>query len=197
MEITVWHLEQDSPDQIRAAREPAVDDGRGDGDGGVRIVRAELPSPELNRFLYTAVGGDWHWTDRLAWTWQQWQDWLDRPGVETWVAYLRGTPAGYVELDGSVDGVVEIAYFGLMAPFAGRGIGGHLLTTALRHAWSLAGRHPGLSPAKRVIVNTCSLDGPAALANYRARGLRIARTETRLTETTATPGPWPGADKPR
>ena len=122
--------------------------------------------------------------------------WLCRPEVETWVAYLRGTPAGYVELDGTrPGGVVEIAYFGLLAPFAGQGIGGHLLTVALRNAWSLAERHPDLPRTQRVIVNTCSLDGPAALANYQARGLRIERTEVRPSDGAATPGPWPGADK--
>ena len=32
---------------------------------GLEIVRAEIPLPELNRFFYTAVGGDWYWVDRL------------------------------------------------------------------------------------------------------------------------------------
>lgn len=187
VEITIWYLRQDDPGDVRPAQPPAVP---------VTISRAELPSPELNRFLYTAVGGDWFWTDRLSWSWQQWQDWLDRPGVETWVAYVRGTPAGYVELDGHEPGVVEIAYFGLLSRFAGQRIGGHLLTVALRHAWSLPERHPGLAPVRQVTVNTCSLDGPAALANYQARGLHIVRTETRQAGDAPTPGPWPEARKP-
>ncbi|MEK8108236.1 hypothetical protein NKG94_31175 [Micromonospora sp. M12] len=57
------------------------------------LSRVELPSPELNRYLYAAVGGDWFWLDRLTWNWQQWYDWLDRPGVETWLATVRGTPS--------------------------------------------------------------------------------------------------------
>src|SRR5690606_24464574 len=89
MDVTTWYLEQTHPDDLRPARPPAQD---------VRIVRAEIPSPEFSRFLYTAVGGDWRWTDRLPWSWRQWKEWLDRPGTETWVAWLRGTPAGYVEL---------------------------------------------------------------------------------------------------
>lgn len=189
VEITTWYLEQDDPAQIRPARPPATP---------VEIVRAELPSPELNRFLYTAVGGDWSWSDRLGWTWQQWHDWLDRPGVETWVASVLGTPAGYAELDGHRPGEVEIAYFGLLPRFAGQGIGGHLLTVVLRHAWSLAERHPGLPPVRRVTLNTCSLDGPAALANYQARGLRILRTQARPGDSQPpAPGPWPGADRQR
>ena len=82
VEITTWYLEQDDPALLRPAGLPATP---------VTITRAELPSPELNRYLYTAVGGDWFWSDRLPWTWQQWQDFLDRPGVETWVATVRGT----------------------------------------------------------------------------------------------------------
>jgi hypothetical protein len=49
MEITTWYLEQRSPDELRPAR-PAP----------VTVTRAEVVSPELNRFLYTSVGGDWH-----------------------------------------------------------------------------------------------------------------------------------------
>jgi GNAT superfamily N-acetyltransferase len=185
VEITTWYLEQDDPALIRPARPTAEP---------VEIIRAEVPSPELNRFLYTAVGGDWSWSDRLPWTWRQWQEWLDRPGVETWVGYVRGTPAGYAELDGSRTGTVDIAYFGLLPRFAGQGIGGHLLTVTLRNAWSLAERHDGFPPVERVTVNTCSLDGPAALTNYQARGLRIRRTETKPSDSQQpATGPWPGA----
>lgn len=71
---TVWYLEQTSRAEPRPAKALDVP---------VQIVRAELPSPELSRFLYTAVGGDLFWVDRLPWTWQQWYDWLTQPGVET------------------------------------------------------------------------------------------------------------------
>lgn len=189
VETTTWYLEQTDRTQLRAARSPAE---------AVEVRRAELPSPELNRYLYTAVGGDWQWTDRLGWDWQQWHDWLTVPGRETWVATVRGTPAGYTELDGSRPGEVEVAYFGLLPGFTGRGLGGHLLTVALRHAWELAARWPALPAVTRVWLHTCSLDGPAALANYRSRGLTLYRTET---EPAGPPpahplGPWPGANRP-
>ena len=38
------------------------------------IEQVHLPSPEFSRFLYTAVGGDWYWTDRLIWTHKQWSE---------------------------------------------------------------------------------------------------------------------------
>jgi GNAT superfamily N-acetyltransferase len=185
MEVTTWYLEQTAPSDLRAAGPPEV---------AVSVTRAELVCPELSRFLYTAVGGDWHWLDRLPWNWRQWQNWLNRPGVETWLASVRGTPVGYAELDGSHEGEVELAYFGLLPAFAGQGIGGHLLTVAVRQAWRLAQRWPGREPTRRVWVHTCTLDGPAALPNYQARGLRLYRTETRVAALPVRPsGPWPGA----
>ncbi|GLY04080.1 N-acetyltransferase [Actinoplanes sp. NBRC 101535] len=188
VELTTWYLEQTDPSRIRPARQPEVP---------VEIRRAEVPSVELNRYLYTAVGGGWHWTDRLGWDWQQWQDWVTAPGVETWMVSVRGTPAGYAELDGRTPGEVEIAYFGLLPQFAGQRIGGHLLTTTLTEAWRLPDRWPDRPPVGRVWVHTCSWDGPAALANYQARGMELYRTDvTSVDEPAATPGPWPGANRP-
>ncbi|MGW4299345.1 GNAT family N-acetyltransferase [Streptomyces sp. NPDC004376] len=183
--VTTWSLEQNSPGDLLPAAAPEGD--------AVRIVRAEVPSPEFSRFLYASVGGDIHWTDRLDWSHARWREYLARPGVETWVAYDHGTPAGYVELDAKGDGVVEIAYFGLLPAFRGRRIGGHLLSYGTARAWDLAERWPGLPPTKRVWVHTCSKDGEFALANYQRRGFALFDTEVALERAAATPGPWPGA----
>jgi ribosomal protein S18 acetylase RimI-like enzyme len=154
----------------------------------VEIRQAEVPCPDLNRFLYTAVGGDWYWIDRLPWTYRQWLDYLSRPGHETWVAYVSGTPAGYFELDGEAGGPVELAYFGLLPQFTGRGLGGKLLTAAVERAWAKA--------ATRVWVHTSSLDHPRALANYQARGFRLVRQESTWKDLPEQPpGPWPGANR--
>src|SRR4051795_11149957 len=112
--VTTYHLEMTDPADLLPKRSD-----RGD----VEVRRAEVPSPELNRFLYAAVGGDLYWVDRLAWTYRRWLDYLDRPGLQTWVAYLAGTPAGYGELEAQPGGDVEIAYFGLLPQFLGRGLG--------------------------------------------------------------------------
>src|SRR5436190_23181517 len=100
--VTTYYLEQTSPADLAPAGAPP--DGQ-----RVRIARSEVPSPEFSRFLYTAVGGDVLWTDRLSWPYARWAEYLGRPGVETWVAYERGTPAGFIELDAHPAGVVEIA----------------------------------------------------------------------------------------
>jgi len=176
--VTTYHLEMLDPGDLR----PRLL-GRRD----LEVTRAEIPCPELSRFLYTAVGGDWFWLDRLGWTCRQWLDWLQRPELQTWVAYVAGTPAGYFELEAQAQGNVEIAYFGLLAQFLGQGLGGHLLTVAVEKAWAMG--------ASRVWVHTCTLDHPAALANYLARGFRLFREETTTKELpAASPGPWPGAD---
>lgn len=186
--VTTTYLEQTSPGELIAARPPVTP---------ATITRVDETAPEFCRFLYTAVGGDWYWLERLPWTLADWSAWLSRPGSETWVAWLAGAPAGYVELDaqpGPQATQVELAYFGLLPGFIGRGLGGQLLTEGIANAWSLADRWPRLPPVDRVWVHTCSLDGEHALPNYRARGLRPyreSRTEQWLPGVP--PGPWPGA----
>lgn len=176
--VTTWYLEMRDPALLARARVPHP---------APTILRAEVPLPALNRFLYTAVGGHWYWRDRLAWTYERWMAWLDRPELQTWVMYVRGTPAGYVELERQDHDDVEIAYFGLMREFIGRGLGGHLLSEGIARAWETG--------ARRVWVHTCTLDGPAALANYEARGMQRYREETTSIDVPIDPpGPWPGWD---
>lgn len=151
----------------------------------LEIKRAEIPLPELNRFLYTAVGGDYFWIDRLPWTYQQWQTWLDRPELETWLAYQNGTVAGFFELEQQGDSV-EISIFGLIPKFTGLGIGGVLLSRCIQRAWELK--------PTRVWVHTCSLDGVQALANYQARGFKVFAQETKPKALPdQSPGVWLGA----
>ncbi|MEU9097617.1 GNAT family N-acetyltransferase [Streptomyces sp. NPDC048361] len=182
--VTIWSLEQTAAADLRPAAEPP---------GDITIRRAEVPSPEFSRFLYTAVGGDIMWTDRLGMTYAEWERALDRPGTETWVAYERGTPAGYVELEAQPGGSVEIVYFGLIPAFRGRRIGGHLLTHGVRRAWDLAERWPGLSATERVWLHTCSLDGEHAMDNYLRRGFKLFDTKEEPGSDAPAPGPWPGA----
>ena len=65
----------------------------------LKLQRVEIPSPELSRFLYQAVGSQWWWHERLQWDRDRWIEHLERPELETWVAYLSGTPAGYFDLE--------------------------------------------------------------------------------------------------
>jgi GNAT superfamily N-acetyltransferase len=177
VEVTITYVEMLSPDQLRPAYCARSD---------VRVERADIPSPELSRFLYTAVGGAWFWTGRLGWDYARWLAYLDRPVVETLVMYASGTPAGYMETAVQADDSVEIVQFGLVPRFIGRRLGGHLLSSGVQRAWDQG--------ARRVWLHTCSLDGPHALDNYRARGFQVYDQKIEWWEMPDTaPGPWPGA----
>ncbi len=175
--VTTHSLEISSPAEVVGARASRID---------YQLQRVELPCPELNRFLYASVGAEWMWYQRLSWSYAQWLEFLEREEVGTWVAYVRGTPAGYFELERQHGGSVEIAYFGLMPQFIGKGMGGGLLTDAIDMAWAFG--------ASRVWLHTCSLDHPSALANYQARGFRLFKTVEEYEELPDAPlEPWPGA----
>jgi GNAT superfamily N-acetyltransferase len=181
--VTTTHLEMTDRSQLR----PATRAGK-----AFQLVRAAIPCPELNRFLYATVGARWCWYVRLAWDYARWMAYLDRPELETWVAYVSGSPAGYFELERQGEGDVELAYFGLMPGFLGKGFGGELLTAAIARAWDMG--------AARVWVHTCDLDHPRALPNYHARGFRVFRIAQGVEELPDHPlEPWPGArrDQPQ
>jgi ribosomal protein S18 acetylase RimI-like enzyme len=124
--------------------------------------------PALNRFFYREVGRDWRWVDRLDWSDDDWRRWVDRDDLATWIAWSEGNPLGYVELE-RAGGDVEITYFGLLPQFIGRGYGGPFLCDVVREAWR--------GEPSRVWLHTCTLDHPAALANYQRRGFRVYREE--------------------
>ena len=172
--VTITHLELRSPVDLRPKFCPRPD---------AQLVRVPVPTPELNRFFYTAVGGDWYWLDRLGWNYTHWMKYLDRPELETWVVSVGGIPVGYFELERQASEDVEIVYFGLLPAFTSGGLGGWALTEAARRAWAMG--------AKRVWVHTCDLDHPAALGNYLARGFTPFKTETKVEDLPAkSPGPW-------
>src|SRR5205823_11716621 len=140
----------------------------------LRIREQTRPNWRFNRDMYFQVGEQWRWIDRRPWTDEQWKGYADAPELRTFAAYFDDALAGYYELrresepDGQ-NGAVEIAYFGLLPDFVGRGLGGALLTSAIEEAWRI-------SPS-RVWVHTCNRDHPQALANYQARGLVIYKIE--------------------
>jgi len=160
-EATRTYLEMASPDRLVAAPCP---------DPELRIERVYDCPASFFRYLYLAVGRDYHWVDRAGWTDEQIRTHLARDAQRLFVAYLRGAPAGYFELESHDDGSFEIAYFGLLPEFKGRGLGKFLLTEACTRAWDAG--------ARRLWLHTCTLDDKAALPNYVARGFAPFRTET-------------------
>lgn len=160
MEVTRTYLEMTSPGQLVAGGETPPE-------AGVEAI-ARCP-PLFYRYLYGEVGREWHWVDRLGWDDETIRTHLAHPSVTLWLLTMADAPAGWFELKGHDDGSTEIAYFGILPAFRRRGLGKHLLIEAVRQAWA-TGTH-------RVWLHTCTLDDPAALPNYVARGFRPYKEE--------------------
>ena len=167
IEVTRTYLQLDQPDSLQPV--PLAD-------SRVRIDRVTLCPASFYRYLYSEVGRFYHWTDRLPWTDDEIRAHLARPQITLWVMYSDGAPAGYFELERHPDGSIEVAYFGLIQEFLGRGLGKILLTAAAEQAWS--------DGANRVWLHTCTLDDPAALPNYLKRGFKKFKQETYFTTIT-------------
>ena len=165
VEVTRTYLQLQQPQDLNPAR---FDDSR------IRIDQIAQCPASFARFLYAEVGRLYHWTDRLPWTDEQIAAHYTRPEVTLWVMYSEDAPAGYFELERHDDGAIEIAYFGLMQEFLGRGLGKHLLTVAVQQAWS--------DGANRVWLHTCTLDDAAAMPNYLKRGFKPFKQEKYVTQ---------------
>lgn len=136
---------------------------------GVTLERATPCSVALSRALYAAVGRRYRWYDRDKWPDERLAAYLAQPNVAVWVLRHGSKLAGYFELEQQEDGSVEIVYFGLVASAQGKGLGRRLLEAAIQVGFA--------TPASRVWLHTCTLDHPAALPNYLARGFVPYRTE--------------------
>ena len=132
------------------------------------VRRAPVPAARF-RELYARVGCAYRWTDRDGWTDAAIERRFSAGPVTLWELEIGGAIAGFYELEAHPDGSVEIVLFGLVPEFTGRGLGKRLLVDATERAWELG--------ANRVWLHTCTLDSPAALPNYVARGFRPYRTE--------------------
>jgi GNAT superfamily N-acetyltransferase len=180
VEVTRTYLQLTRPDDFKAAR---LDDQR------VRVDHALECPASFYLYLYSEVGRLYHWVDRLVWTEGDISAHLARPEISLWVMYYEGAPAGYFELERHEDGSTEIAYFGLMQDFLGRGLGKHLLSFAVERAW--------MEGANRVWLHTCTLDDPAAMPNYLKRGFQPFKQEayfTSISPEEEKQGRWRKAD---
>jgi GNAT superfamily N-acetyltransferase len=154
------YLEMREPRQLKAADRP---------NGPVAVRRVDGMRPDAWRKLYVTVGRAYHWVDRLPWSHEQIAAYLGDPAVSLWILEAAGETAGFFELCEHADHSVEIAYFGLLRQFHGRGLGGYLLTHATERAWDLK--------PSRVWLHTSTMDHPAALPNYLRRGFTIVKRE--------------------
>ncbi|TFI57847.1 GNAT family N-acetyltransferase [Sphingomonas parva] len=125
-----------------------------------RLERWTTPDPACYRTLFARVGGRWLWYSRLLMD----DETLRASIAEVWAVTDRGIEIGMIELDFRAPGECLIRFLGLVPELAGKGHGKWLFAQVLALAW-----RPGV---RRVHVNTCSLDHPAALPAYVRAGFR-------------------------
>ncbi len=135
------------------------------------LIAAERPPAWYFLDLYTAVGEEWEWTDRLDQPREELQAFLHDPAVTLYSFVRAGWPHGFFLLDGRTPGVVDLATLGLVPEAIGRGLGTFLLQTAVHAAWD----RPGTD---LLTVNTNTLDHPRALSLYQKAGFAPVRRET-------------------
>lgn len=145
------------------------------------LVRLHNPTVSYYRYIQHTVGDPWLWFERRKMSDAEIQAIITDESVEIYVLSEGGVPAGFVELDfrGMPD-EADVAYFGLLPDFIGKGLGPYLLDWAIRTAWD---RDPA---PKRLTVNTCSLDHPSALGAYQKAGFRpYAREQKKVPDPKA------------
>ena len=152
VDVTIYYLEMLAP-PVRSA--PALTDG-------LTVVHARSPTVPYYRFLYDAVGGDYHWLSRRKLSDTELAAIIHDPLNDLHVLHVDGTPAGFAELDRRQPNEVELVQFGLMPNFIGQGLGKWFLQWTIEEAWS--------QQPSRFWLHTCTLDHEAALPNYIKAG---------------------------
>jgi GNAT superfamily N-acetyltransferase len=159
--LITTYLEMRSRDQLRPKR----------SDTRFQVREKTERDWRFNRDLYFCVGDQWDWIDKRSWADDQWKEYATAPELRTFAAYYDDALAGYYELRRDREAGIEIAYFGLLPEWIGRGLGGALLTSAIEETWSMDPK------PSRVWVHTCNRDHPQALTNYQARGMVVYKVE--------------------
>jgi len=166
LKFVITYLEMRAPPR-RASVLPA-------GGGKMALMRAAPPTVSFYRYLYDTVGAPWFWYERRAMTDEDLAGIIGDGDVAIYVLYANGVPAGFAELDCRVKGDIELAYFGLIPDFVGRGLGMYLLAWTAEEAWR---REP-----RRLWVHTCNFDHPRAVHVYQRAGFVPYRQETKLVD---------------
>lgn len=128
----------------------------------VALLQARDIPLHFYRYLMDRVGRRWKWERALRLSDNNLRSELSEPGREVRVLYVDGAPAGIFDIKPEPPEHTEIRYFGLMDHALGRGLGRWLLGQAIAAAWA--------TKPERVVVQTCTLDHPAALPLYQKLG---------------------------
>ena len=137
------------------------------------IEKVEPSDFQINKFFYKEIGKKHSWIDRLSWSHKNWIDYLNTPGVVTYILKNKDDLVGFFEQNIFIpQKECEIAYFGILEEYIGKKIGAYLLSEAIKKSFE--------GGSKRVWVHTCSLDHKHALDNYLSRGMKIFKSESMI-----------------
>lgn len=154
LQTIVTHLAMESP--LRAPAAQPV------WPRGVGFVQEPDISLADYRALYDLVGRKWHWVNRRNLSDRQLAALIHHPATEIFVLRRDDVAIGYVEMNYKLFPQVEIVFVGLVEDEIGQGLGRMMVDAALN---SIKARAP-----RRVIIQTCTLDHPAALKLYQSVG---------------------------
>ncbi len=166
LEVTITWLEMAARPHKPPVPQPVLEQP-------LSLLRLEKPTVGYWRYLYAAVGEPWFWWEKRTLSDDQVATVIHDPLVEIYVLSVGNTPAGFIQLDRRpAPAAVEVDYFGLVPDYIGRGLGAYLLDWGIRVGWDHEPR------PKKLTVNTCTLDHPAALPTYQRAGFVPVRQET-------------------
>ena len=97
--VTTWYLQMLSKDFFK----PKYLE-----DEELEVVEVKIKDYRYNRFLYSLVGEQWSWTDKLKWRDEEWITYAENENLHTYVGYYSGVPAGYYELEWQEGENIEI-----------------------------------------------------------------------------------------
>ena len=131
--------------------------------GELVLLRVKQIPLAFYRYLYS-VGRPHHWTSRCISDKELARE-IHAANVRIHVLYRDGAPAGWFELDvGRAPRQTRLVHFATMPESRGKGLARYLLSQAI-----IAGFEDGPSG---LVVETNTLDHPAALPFYRKMGFR-------------------------
>lgn len=154
LQTIVTHLAMEAPLQVASGAVEWPDNVRFDFEKNIALADY--------RALYDKVGRKWHWVNRRHLSDKRLASLIHHPATEIFVLRDNGEPIGFVELNNRLFPQIEIVFVGLVDGHIGRGLGPMMMTASLQH---IKQRQPN-----RVIIQTCTLDHPAALKLYQKLG---------------------------
>ena len=155
-EVTVTYLEQRVPPRAPGPPTPPF---------RTAIMRASRPPLGFYRYLWNAVGERHRWVSRRYLDDGALARIVHDDRVAIYVLYKEGWPAGFAEIDWRRTPLCDFKFFGLVPDAQGAGLGRWFLRQVLDLVWS--------AEPERVIIETCTMDSPAALRIYQREGFTV------------------------